>query len=80
MSIYHKMKIKKNNKWNSIFQTQYAYFKYQVMSVNFFNALVSFMSYINKILIEKLDIFIIINLNDIFIYRNNFCQPYIDAI
>ena len=32
------------------------------------NALISFQSYINKILVEKLDIFVIVYLDDILIY------------
>ena len=35
------------------------------------NALASFQSYINKILAEKLDIFFIMSLDDIFIYIEN---------
>ena len=38
------------------------------MLFELFNAFVSFQDYINKILAEKLDIFVIVYLNDIFIY------------
>ena len=38
------------------------------MSFQLFNALVSFQGYINKILAEKLDSFVIVYLDDIFIY------------
>ena len=41
------------------------------MPFGFFNALASFHSYINKILAEKLDIFVIVYLNDIFIHTKN---------
>ena len=35
------------------------------------NAPTSFQRYINKILVEKLDIFVIVYLDDILIYTNN---------
>ena len=39
-----------------------------MMSFGLSNAPVSFQSYINKILVEKLNVFVIIYLDDIFIY------------
>lgn len=50
-----------------IFQTRYDHFKYQVMFFDFLNALANFEDYINNILAEKLDIFVIAYLDDIFI-------------
>ena len=44
------------------------------------NALVIFQKYINKILAEKLDIFIIVYLDNILIYTKDFGQPHIEAI
>ena len=41
------------------------------MLFGFFNTLALFQNYINKILAKKLDIFIIIYLNDIFIYNKD---------
>lgn len=49
---------------------RYVYFEYQVIPFGFLNISVSFQGYINKILIEKLDLFVIIHLNDILIYTN----------
>ena len=40
----------------------------------------SFEGYINKILAEKLNIFVIVYLNDIFIYIKNPGQGYIKSI
>ena len=65
------MKIRKNDKWKVAFQTRYGYFKYQVMLFNLFNASASFKSYVNKVSVEKHDIFIIIYLDDILIYTKN---------
>ena len=65
------MRICKENKWNIIFQTRYGYFEYQVMSLGLTNTLETFQSYINKILTEKLNIVVIVYLNDILIYTKN---------
>ena len=44
------------------------------------NALISFQIYINKILAKKLNIFVIIYLDDIFIYTKNLNQSYIKTL
>ena len=62
------------------FQTRYSYFKYQLMLYRLFNAPASFHGYINKILAKKLDIFVIIYLNDIFIYNKNLGQDYVRTV
>ena len=70
-SAYYQMRIKEGDEWKTAFQTRYDHFKYQVMPFGLFNALTSFQGYINKILVEKLDIFVIVYLNDILIYIEN---------
>ena len=50
------------------------------MSFRFFNASASFQDYINKVLVKKLDIFIIIYLDDIFIYIKNLDQEYVKTM
>ena len=50
------------------------------MSFGLSNAPASFQGYINKILAEKLDIFVIIYLNDIFIYTDDLGQAHVDAV
>ena len=44
------------------------------------NGLPNFQDYINKILAEKLDIFVIIYLDDIFIYTKDLDQPLVNAV
>ena len=44
------------------------------------NALNSFQSYINKILAKKLDVFVIVYLDDILIYIENESQAHVDAV
>lgn len=72
------MKIRKGDKWTTIFSTKYSHFKYQVMPFGLSNFLTSLQCYINKILAEKLDVFLIIYLNDIMIYTNE--ADHIDFI
>ena len=50
-----------------VLRTWYGYFKYQVMSFGLFNAPATFEEYVNKILAGKLDIFVIVYLDDILI-------------
>ena len=44
------------------------------------NASASFQGYINKILAKKLDIFVIVYLDDILIYTEDPGQPHVDAV
>ena len=44
------------------------------------NAPASFQGYINKILAKKLDIFVIVYLDNIFIYTEYPGQPHVDAV
>ena len=44
------------------------------------NALATFQGYVNKILAEKLDIFVIIYLDIILIYTEHPGQPHVEAV
>ena len=44
------------------------------------NTPADFQGYINKILAKKLNIFVIIYLDNIFIYRKDLSQPHIDGV
>lgn len=46
ISAYYCIRIKKIDKWKTVFQSRYSHFKYQVMSFALSNALASFQSYI----------------------------------
>ena len=74
------MRICKSNEWKMAFRTRYSYFKYQVMFFGLSNASATFQGYVNKILAEKLDVFIVIYLNDILIYTKNPGQPHVKAV
>ncbi len=44
------------------------------------NTPATFQGYINKILVEKLDVFVIVYLDDILIYTENEGKEYIQAV
>ena len=70
-SAYYRIKIKEDDKWKTVFRTWYGYFEYQVMSFWLSNAVAGFQGYINKILAKKLDIFVIVYLDNILIYTKD---------
>lgn len=74
------MQIRESNKWKTVFQIRYGHFKYQVMFFSFSNTPATFWSSVNKILAEKLDVFILVYLDDILIYIKDLGQSHIDTI
>ena len=50
------------------------------MPFRLFNALASFQDYINKILAKKLNIFVIVYLDDILIYIEDPGQSHVEAV
>ena len=80
INAYHQMKIHEGDKWKTAFRTQYDHFKYQVILFGLSNALATFQGYVNKILAEKLNIFVIVYLDDILIYIKDPGQPHIEAV
>ena len=74
------MRIKEGDKWKTAFQTRYGHFEYQVMPFGLTNAPGSFQGYVNKILAEKLDIFIIVYLDDILIYTKDPGKAHVEAV
>ena len=77
---YHRMRIREGDEWKTAFRTRYGHFEYQVMLFGLSNAPATFQRYVNKILAEKLDIFIIVYLDDILIYTKDPGQPHIEAM
>ena len=79
-SAYHRIRIKEGDEWKTAFRTRYGYSEYQVITFRLSNAPASFQGYINKILTKKLDIFIIVHLNDILIYTKDPGHAHVDAV
>ena len=74
------MRIKEGDEWKTAFKTWYGYFEYQVMLFGLSNAPASFQGYINKILAKKLDVFVIVYLDDILIYTEDESQGHVEAV
>ncbi len=77
---YHRMRIREGNEWKTTFRTRYGHFEYQVISFGLTNVPATFQGSINKILVEKLDVFIIGYLDDIFIYTESEGEKHVQAI
>ena len=79
-SAYYRMRIREVDKWKTAFRTRYGHFEYQVMPFGLSNAPASFQGYINNILAEKLNVFVIVYLDNILIYTNDEGQGHIEAV
>ncbi len=79
-SAYHRMRIREVDKWKTAFRTRYGHFEYQVMPFGLSNAPARFKGYINKILAEKLNIFVIFYLDNILVYIKDAGQPNMDLV
>ena len=79
-SAYHRMRIREGDEWKTAFRTRYGHFEYQVMPFGLTNAPASFQGYINKIFAEKLDIFVIVYLDDILIYTEDDGDGHVAAV
>ncbi len=74
------MRIREGDEWKTAFKTRYGYFKYQVMPFGLTNAPATFQGYINKILAKKLDVFVIVYLDDIPIYTESEGEEHVQAV
>ena len=74
------MRIREGDEWKTAFRTRYGHFEYQVMPFGLSNAPATFQGYVNKILAEKLDIFVIVYLDDILIYTKDPGQPHVEVV
>ena len=65
---YHRIRIRKNNKWKIAFHIRHNQFKYQIMLFNFINVFVIFQSYVNRAFKSYINVCCVIYLNDVLIY------------
>ncbi|KAK6212977.1 hypothetical protein QIS74_03097 [Colletotrichum tabaci] len=65
---YHRIRIKKEDRWKTAFRTRYGHFEYTVMPFGLTNAPATFQAYIHRALAELLDSCCIAYLDDIMIY------------
>ena len=74
------MRIQKGDQWNTAFQTRYGHPEYPLMLFSPSNTVASFQSYVNKIVLKELDVFVNIYLDEILIYIKNTGQSHMEAI
>ncbi len=74
------MRIREGNEWKTAFKTRYGYFKYQVIPFGLTKVPATFQGYINKILGEKLDVFVIVYLDDILIHTDSEGEEHIQTV
>ncbi len=74
------MRIREGDEWKTAFRTGYGHFEYQVMPFGLTNAPAMFQGYINKILVEKLGVFVIVYHNDILIYTESEGKEHIQVV
>ena len=79
-SAYNPIRIWEGNERKMAFCTSYDHFKYQVMPFRFANTPTSFQGYINKIFAKKLDIFVVVYVDDILIYTKDLDQSYVNVV
>ncbi len=77
---YHRMRIREDDKWKTVFRTRYGHFEYQVIPFGLANAPATFQGYINKILADKLDVFVIVYLDDMLIYTESEGKEHVQVV
>lgn len=65
---YHRIRIKKEDRWKTAFRTRYGHFEYTVMPFGLTNAPATFQAYIHRALAGLLDTHCIAYLDDIIVY------------
>jgi hypothetical protein len=65
---YNHIQIAKGEEWKTAFRTKYGHYKYLVMPFGLTNAPASFQRFINEVLHECLELFVIAYLDDILIF------------
>jgi hypothetical protein len=80
--IYYRIRIKKENEWKTVFKIRYDHFKYKMIFFDFANIFAIFQVYLNRVLIDLIDINCVIYFNNILIYSINRAeyQQYIRQI
>ncbi len=76
---YYQIKIREGNEWKMAFKTHYGHFEYQVIPFALTNTPAMFQDYINKILAEKPNLFVIIYVHDILIYTKCKAKEHMEA-
>jgi hypothetical protein len=65
---YNLIRIAKGEEWKTAFRTRYGHFEYKVMPFGLSNAPATFQAFVNDVLREYLDDFVVVYLDDILIF------------
>jgi len=65
---YNRIRIKEGEKWKTAFRTRFGHFEYLVMPFGLTNAPATFQAFINNVLRQYLDVFVVVYLDDILVY------------
>jgi len=68
---YNLLRIAKGEEWKTAFRCRYGHFEYQVMPFGLMNAPGTFQAFVNDVLRDFLDDFVVVYLDDILIYSEN---------
>ena len=71
VAAYNRLRIREGDEWKTAFRTRYGHFEYTVLPFGLTNAPATFQSFVNKLLAERLDLCVIVYLDDIVIYSMN---------
>ena len=75
-SMYHQLRIKKEDRPKTAFVTRYGSFEFNVVSFGFTNAPALAQRYMNKLLHPYLDSFVLVYLDDVLIYSDTLEEHY----
>src|SRR5690606_6759717 len=76
---YNLIRIAPGDEWKTAFRTRYGHFEYLIMPFGLTNAPATFQAFINDVLREYLDQFVVVYLDDILIYSRN-KEEHIDHV
>jgi hypothetical protein len=77
---FHKLRIKKGNKWKTAFRIKFGLFEWIITPFGLAKASAIFQKYINSILNDFLDKFCSTYMNDVFIYSDGSYQNYMSKM
>jgi hypothetical protein len=69
---YNRIRIKEGEEWKTAFRTRFGHYEYMVMPFGLTNAPATWQAFINNVLREHLDVFVVVYLDDILVYSRTY--------